>query len=402
MSSYSLQHDNTSCSYCEEIPADAYRRHWKHQPKAGRWHLLADGPDLAGRLPRQAHFLTILAYQVGSDGSPAHYYGPFYAEFDAEDTARALVDLRQCVELLHIAYDCALEAPHLWHSGGRGFHLTIPPLVFGAEAGHPQLPWIYACITQQLFPFQVAPTLDRSIYSMGRGRMWRLPNLKRTDTSRYKVPLYIREVLYKPYAALEALTLRPRKGIVGPPADELFPCPGLVQLYQETTAAVERAASVCPPHTRDDSPHDGDVDVLLKRCAFLRHCRDDAATLPEPEWYSMVSNIARCRHGAEAVHRLSAPYPGYSPQETEQKIAHALADAGPHTCAFIQALGFRGCPPGGCGVKAPIGLSRPSGLKSLSGKQSDTGYAPLPALGGLYGPSALRMSCHTAKEGRYV
>jgi hypothetical protein len=212
----------------------------------------------------------------------------------------------------------------------------------------------------------------------------------------------MQEVLHKPYADLEALTLRPRRGIFWPAEEDFSRCPGLVQLYQETAADVERAASLSPHHTRDASPHHGDVDVLFSRCAFLRHCRDDAATLPEPEWYSMVSNVARCRHGAEAVHRLSAPYPGYSPQETEEKIAHALADAGPHTCVFIQALGFQGCPPGGCGVKAPIGLSRPSWHKSIAGGQPYTGYAPPPPVRGLYIPSASRTIRHTAREGRYV
>ena len=71
----------------------------------------------------------------------------------------------------------------------------------------------------------------------------------------------------------------------------------------------------------------------------------------------MVSNVGRCADGPEAVHRLSALYPGYSPQETDAKITHALQDTGPHTCAYIQALGFTRCPPSGCGVKAPIGLS---------------------------------------------
>ena len=232
--------------------------------------------------------------------------------------------------------------------------------------------------------------------------MWRLVNRRRSDTGRYKIPVTMQEVLHKPYADLETLTRRPRKGIFWPADGDVSPCPGLVRLYQETAAAVERATSVGPHHICDDSLHLGNVDVLLSRCAFLRHCRDNAATLSEPEWYAMVSNVARCTHGAEAVHRLSAPYPGYSPQETEEKVAHALADTGPHTCAFIQALGFQGCPPGGCGVKAPIGLSRPSWHKGKAGGQSDSGYAPPPPLRGLYVPSASQTTRHTPSEGRYV
>lgn len=71
----------------------------------------------------------------------------------------------------------------------------------------------------------------------------------------------------------------------------------------------------------------------------------------------MVSNLARFEGGREAAHALSAPYLRYSPTETDKKISHTLKAAGPHTCAYIQQqLGFTGCPPGGCGVKAPAAL----------------------------------------------
>jgi hypothetical protein len=187
--------------------------------------------------------------------------------------------------------------------------------------------------------------------------MWRLVNRQRSDTGRYKIPVTMQEVLHKPYADLEALTRRPRKGIFWPPDDELSPCPGLVQLYVETAAAIERAPSRLSPQEYAGSGTGGDVNVLLSRCAFARHCRDNAVTLVEPMWYAMISNVARCENGPAAVHQLSNPYPRYSRQETDAKIAHALKNAGPHTCAFIQGLGFQSCPPGGCGVKAPIALS---------------------------------------------
>src|SRR5262245_27414955 len=96
----------------------------------------------------------------------------------------------------------------------------------------------------------------------------------------------------------------------------------------------------------------GTVAPVLRQCRFLQHCRENAATLSEPEWYAMVSNMARLEGGQEIVHKLSGPYPRYSSTETDKKIAHALHAAGPHTCHYIQsALGFTGCPPGGCAVK---------------------------------------------------
>jgi hypothetical protein len=260
-------HDVASCRFCEQVPAEVSRRHWKHERKTGYWHVIADGPDLMARLPRQAHFVTVLAYRPASDGSPVHYCGPFYGEFDAEDPAQALADLRRCVELLHIAYDCPLEALHIWHSGGRGFHLTIPSLALGADTGHSQLPRLYAAMIQQLFPLQVAPTLDRSIYSSGRGRMWRLANRRRTDTSRHKVPLSIGEVLHKPYADLEALTLRPRKGIFWPADDELSPCPALVELYRETLATLKEVPQVQTAHHVDRCIREGERNATLASLA---------------------------------------------------------------------------------------------------------------------------------------
>lgn len=234
-----VPHAYASCRLCEEPPLDTYRRHWKHEANAGVWHAIADGPGLFARLPRQAHFVTILSYQATPDGLPLCYRGPLYWEFDADDPAQALADLRRGVELLHTEYDCPLEAVHLWHSGGRGFHATLPPIVIGSEDGHALLPRIYAGMVQQLFPSGVAPTLDRSIYSMGKGRMWRLANRRRSDTDRQKVPLSIREVLHKSSADIEALTRRPRKGLFWPADEELSPCPALVQLYQDTAAAIE-------------------------------------------------------------------------------------------------------------------------------------------------------------------
>ena len=113
------------------------------------------------RLPRQSHFVTILSYRLARDGSPAMYSGPLYGECDTEDIECAFADLRRCIELLYAEHDRPPEAIRVWHSGHRGPHFTIPAVVIGAEAGHPCLPRIYAAMMQQLFPPQVAPTLDR-------------------------------------------------------------------------------------------------------------------------------------------------------------------------------------------------------------------------------------------------
>ncbi len=95
------------------------------------------------------------------------------------------------------------------------------------------------------------------------------------------------------------------------------------------------------------------------RCNFIRHCRDNAATLPEILWYAMISNLAVFDGGDKAIHAFSKPYPKYSYTETEEKIRHFL-DSGtkPMTCQKIAESGYK-CPrldSGGCECKSPAAL----------------------------------------------
>lgn len=122
-----------------------------------------------------------------------------------------------------------------------------------------------------------------------------------------------------------------------------------------------------------------DPQKVIASCLFIQHCRDNAVCLEEPLWYMMISNLVRCKGGADLIHQFSKPYPEYSPVETEAKIAHALGDTGPHTCARIVELGFRDCPEGGCGVKAPIvlGTDRRTGLRKKVEEATRDNYAPL-------------------------
>jgi hypothetical protein len=311
----SLRHNATGCPRCETVPPDVPRRHWKHEAKVGAWHIIADGAGLATRLPHQAHFLTILRYQLGPSGFPALYEGPLYFEFDADNPVHALEDLRRVVERLCGEYGCPVDALHAWHSGGRGFHVTISPLVIGAEAGHPQLPRVYAAMIANLFPPDIAPTLDRSVYNMGRGRMWRLPNRRRSDTGRYKVPVAIREVLHNTYGELEAFSIRPRKGTFWPADGELAPCPALVQCYQQATTALRESAprstpgdaEACIPTGRRNAtlarlagamrPLGASEDAIIAALLAENHLRCDPP-LPEAEIRHIAASIARYRPAA--------------------------------------------------------------------------------------------------------
>jgi hypothetical protein len=90
-------------------------------------------------------------------------------------------------------------------------------------------------------------------------------------------------------------------------------------------------------HVQGQAPENPRANFLrvLAGCPWMRHCKDDAATLPEPEWYRMLSIVGRCKDGREIAHDVSRPYPKYTPAETEEKLTQAMGASGPATCAFI-------------------------------------------------------------------
>lgn len=98
------------------------------------------------------------------------------------------------------------------------------------------------------------------------------------------------------------------------------------------------------------------LEQVMRSCVFLKHCRDDAAALPEHDWYAMITNLAPFKGGTELIHKLSAPYPGYSENATQKKINHFLeSGTNPITCAVICEKGYR-ClkyEKGECSVRSP-------------------------------------------------
>jgi putative DNA primase/helicase len=90
----------------------------------------------------------------------------------------------------------------------------------------------------------------------------------------------------------------------------------------------------------------------------MRHAREDAATLVEPEWYAWLSILSRCRDGDRLAHEIGRAHPGYSEAETADKLRRALEESGPRTCAAIRTLSpaCRGCT---LAVTSPVLLGKP-------------------------------------------
>lgn len=129
-------------------------------------------------------FRTVLA-RTGDNS----YAGPFYLDIDHLDNISwSIEDLHELLSKLEKA-GLDLESVRLFATGGKGFHLEVPAACFMPRVKAIEgLPIIYRTMAHQ---FHVEG-LDYRVYSCGRGRMWRTPNLKR-DNGKYKVPITLDE-----------------------------------------------------------------------------------------------------------------------------------------------------------------------------------------------------------------
>ena len=101
------------------------------------------------------------------------------------------------------------------------------------------------------------------------------------------------------------------------------------------------------------------VNNVLKKCEFIKYCKENAQNLPEPLWHAMITNLAPLDNSSLSIHEFSKSYPKYSFDETERKIQRAIFENKPHTCEYIKEnLNFdcgKNCP-----VKSPIVYGLPS------------------------------------------
>ncbi|HPT25154.1 MAG TPA: phage/plasmid primase, P4 family [Bryobacteraceae bacterium] len=132
--------------------------------------------------------------------------------------------------------------------------------------------------------------------------------------------------------------------------------------FQELTEGVELHTLEAPDPSKHNFPP-ANIDRILDGCVWMAHCRDAAATLPEPEWYRMLTVVARCEDAERWAHELSQGYPKYSRAETDRKLKRASSeDVAPVTCSYVQSGlgGDRFC--GEClfrgNVNSPITIGR--------------------------------------------
>ena len=167
---------------------------------------------------KKPKFTTVLAVSAlaedlsREDRDALKYAGPLYFDWDGKNNEAVT---EQTIKLLQGLVDKGLDmsAVKLFATGGRGYHCEIPAECFmdkAPKAGIQYLPLIYKEIAFGL----AVDLLDLLVYSGGRGRMWRTPNVKR-DNEHYKVQITWQELLAMTPELYLSMTSAPRPLLPG-------------------------------------------------------------------------------------------------------------------------------------------------------------------------------------------
>lgn len=161
------------------------------------------------------------------------YDGPFYADWDGTDIAYVATKFNAYLDKLEeLGLDLSMAS--LYATGGKGFHLEVPPACFMEKVpkdGVQSLPTIY----REMALETVVDTLDLRVYSQGMGRMWRCANKLRPN-GKYKVGITLAEARAMTVELYEEACSAPRAPIVPKPPQL---CLDLALLYAKAQQKVD-------------------------------------------------------------------------------------------------------------------------------------------------------------------
>ena len=172
------------------------------------------------------------------------YMGPMYFDFDdADDIDHVLADVNAVIDHLMNKLDIPAEFIHCWLSGGKGVHITIPAQIFGVKKPTKFLPMIYREIMLTVLRGAglTSPcSLDESVYSCGRGRMWRCEGIPRPGSGTYKVGTTPNELADMNSEEYHLIVAAPRPALAQPQPAKSLSFPKAEQLLKAARVAAAR------------------------------------------------------------------------------------------------------------------------------------------------------------------
>lgn len=188
-------------------------RYYKGPAKEGRWKSIGVDAEQSRINAPGIHFHTVLSVseRAGpgeSVSDDAAYQGPFYLDFDSDDIRKSITAARKTLQKL-VKNGVPKEAVRIWATGKRGFHMLIEQACFTDDKPVRKLPLAYKYMMTQLkLPEKET---DATVYSCGKGRMWRIENKQRDDNHKFKVAITASELMLMTPELYEELVSKPRE-----------------------------------------------------------------------------------------------------------------------------------------------------------------------------------------------
>lgn len=310
---------------------------------APNWRLVPNTPEAIDEGKRQGYTavsIFSMSHEPEKGRREPLRRGPLVLDFDCKaDPRRAIVAAQNFVRNLCMYYGLDVRCLRYWISGGKGCHIELDASLIGSEDGSTRLHVIYQTLVRILaaqclgIASEERELIDMQLYCGGKGRLLRLPNIRR-ENGRYKVPVAADEFLSGAPDDLIELTSQPRE--IPPVPLPYTRSDALASLFNDIKDMAEAFTAERLDRVLDS----------MNRCAFLSKCVEHADTLSEPEWWAFISILVTLGPlGYKLIHLFSRKYPGYSREETEKKIQAALAEGKPKTCAYIKEQGWVQCSP---------------------------------------------------------
>lgn len=186
---------------------------------------------------KQPMFATVCATALDGD-TRLHVSDLVYLDWDAADINESISAVKRFVyKLKKLSVDP--ESCRWFATGGRGFHCEMPLALFKSggvadltRAVIENLPRIMKAVVSDAALF--VDTLDQRVYTGGKGRQWRQPNVQRPN-GKYKVACSVDELRTMTPDMYDTLTASPRD-LIMPVAAEY--CPALGDLWARKSAEV--------------------------------------------------------------------------------------------------------------------------------------------------------------------
>lgn len=211
----------------------------------------------------------------------AKYIGPMYLDFDdADNIDRVLDEVREVLKFLLLKLDIPRQYISCWLSGGKGVHITIPSQLFGIKEPTKFLPLVYREIMLSINEgagLDAKSTVDKSVYSLGRGRMWRTEGWPRPGKGTYKVAVTVQELEQMDADQYHTLVASARPAAAVPEVDKdlvVLKCGELAKHAKKAAAAKVKAMSEAVTVPREELRASPGIPGCIQKLITEGDCED--------------------------------------------------------------------------------------------------------------------------------